>query len=221
MNTRLTILKDEQAPFLQVRLEEQLMRDGQIVPYQPVFEFSLQDFKSPLPLRPEHLQWDCIQPDGSSYPIAIEEQLVEYLTENDNQSLNVVWTPSFSQNGTYRLIVAAEDASGNPTAVFQSSFKIQSEGAFENIQVVPNPNSGQFALRYDYLASIVPEDTELILLDLQGKTIFRRSLKDFLQSGRGRVSEAINCHSCVPGTYIYQIRMDTSLIHEGKLLIIE
>lgn len=221
LSARIAVNQDRQAPVLQVHLEDRLMRDGQVVPYQPVFEFSLQDFESPLPLRPEHLQWDCIQPDGSSYPIAIEEQLVEYLTENDNQSLKVVWTPSFSQNGTYRLIVAAEDASGNPAAVFQSSFKIQSEGAFENIQVVPNPNSGQFALRYDYLASIVPEDTELIFLDLQGKTIFRQSLKDFLQSGRGRISETINCHSCMPGTYIYQIRMDASVIHEGKLLIIE
>jgi len=221
LNTRLTILKDEQAPFLEVRLEQQLMQDGQFVSYQPEFEFSVWDFESPLPLHRQHLQWNCIQPDGSAYPLVPDEEVFHIESGLQNQKLELFWHPKFTQEGTYELQVQAEDGSGNEAPLFQSHFTIRAIGALENIQVVPNPNQGSFQLHYDLLASRVPEKAEFSLINAQGQMVLQQPLEDFLRVGRAQISKTIECPECVPGTYLFRIHQGASILHEVKILVVE
>lgn len=221
LNTRITVLKDEQAPFLKVELDQQLMQDGQFVSYQAPFEFFVWDFESPLPLNRANLQWNCMQPDGSTYPLVPEEEFLIVESGSRSQKMQISWNPNFTQDGTYTLSAQAEDASGNQAPPFESRFIIRSIGSLENIQIVPNPNQGVFYLHYDLLGSKVPDHAEFSIFNTHGQQMLQLPLEDLLKVGREQISEPIICPQCAPGTYLYRIHQGESILHEGKVLIIE
>lgn len=146
LNWSFLLERDNKSPQLDVTFDGSQIMEGDLVSPDVTVLISLADENRYLPLEDTNLISVQLEfPDGSLKDFNASMENVTFITEFSAQKnrIRVELTPKLEQDGIYKLIVKAKDASGNDVGhiAYQKSFKVINRNAISNVLNYPNPFS--------------------------------------------------------------------------------
>ena len=121
--------------------------DGDVISSKPNIMISLNDENAFLPLDDTSLVKVFLQSPGAppGPPITFDGDTLTFfpaISNNDNKA-RIEFKPHLLQDGTYTLIVQAEDISGNQSGNldYKVTFKVTNKSSISNVLNYPNPFS--------------------------------------------------------------------------------
>ena len=169
------VLADERNPNLDVTFDGVHIMNGDIVSSRPDIHVTLQDENRFLQLTDTSLIRVFLQhPDGTVEKISFDNEFVEFFPANGSENkANVQFRPQLDVDGTYQLIVQAEDATGNQSGDFdyKSSFEILNKKAISNVLNYPNPFSTSTQFVYTLTGHEPPEYFKIQIMTVSGKIV--------------------------------------------------
>ena len=137
-----------------------------------------------------------------------------YPAKDSSNRSKIIYTPTFTQEGIYKLIVNGEDINGNPSGSYDYSisFAIKLENRISNILPYPNPFINQCRFLYTVSGSIIPESLKIVIFSTSGRVVreITRSelgelqvgthLTDFVWDGTDEYGDKL-----ANGIYLYRI----------------
>ena len=177
--TNFHISRDKLNPLLDVTFDGVYIMDGDIVSSKPNVLVSLKDENKYLSLSDTSLFKVFLQ-----YPNDIglkrlyftqEETMKFYPATNTSEKnkASIELTPELEIDGTYQLIVQAEDATGNQSGDldFKVSFKIVNQKSISNILNYPNPFSTSTKFVYTLTGDKSPDFFKIQIMSVSGKIV--------------------------------------------------
>jgi hypothetical protein len=144
-------------------------------------------------------------------------------TVGTDNTATIDFTPYFTEDGEYELIVSGEDRSGNKTgsAEYKIAFKVINKPMISNMFNYPNPFTTSTAFVFTLTGSEVPQNLRIQVLTITGKIVreitkqelgtikIGRNITEFKWDGTDQYGQKL-----ANGVYLY--RVVTSL--NGKSL---
>jgi hypothetical protein len=121
---------------------------------------------------------------------------------NSNLPNNAVWSIKANANGS---VWAATQGGGVVKTVDITTGIAQQEKEIREINIYPNPNSGEFTIEYNY-----SDSPELVITNLLGQTFYHQAL----HSGSNTISQA----NLAKGYYIYKVQ-NSNVALTGKIIV--
>lgn len=131
-----------------------------------------------------------------------------------NNSCKINYTPAYSQDGTYQLIVQAKDKSGNQSGAidYKISFEIINKASITEVMNYPNPFSTATHFVFTLTGSEQPSNFKIQIMTITGKVvreIFQdeigaihvgRNITDYAWDGRDEFGDRL-----ANGVYLYRV----------------
>jgi len=169
------VLTDSRNPNLDVTFDGIHIMNGDIVSSRPDIRVTLQDENRFLHLTDTSLIRMFLQhPNGTVEKISFNSELVEFFPADGSENkASVQFRPQLDVDGTYQLIVQAEDATGNQSGDFdyKSSFEILNKKAISNVLNYPNPFSTSTQFVYTLTGHEPPEYFKIQIMTVSGKIV--------------------------------------------------
>jgi hypothetical protein len=214
-----TVRPDQSPPVLDVRVDGKRLRNEEVVSPQPSLHIQILD-TNPYLLRADTtglrvlLQQICDQ---------CPEELIKLdqakgsptPTANFQVELDLPQLPA----GTYLLTVQARDVKGNEAAPYQIRFRVTEENKVTSATASPNPASLWVNFRLELEGKTAPQNWEVTVFDLAGKTVGTLSKKPTLGHNELFWVPA----SLAPGLYVYKMKLEgngwpAAVVGQGKIL---
>ena len=171
---------DNKNPFLDVTFDGVHIMDGDIVSPKPNIYISLKDENQFLELSDTSLFKVFIK-----YPeayvaenISFQDEAITFfpasLSQNgDKNNAYIEFSPKFEEDGTYQLIVQAEDVSGNQSGEvdYKVNFEVINKQMISNVLNYPNPFSTSTQFVYTLTGSEIPEYFKIQIMTVSGKIV--------------------------------------------------
>ena len=173
------LLSDRQNPFLDVTFDGTRILDGDLVSAEPDILIRLTDENPILALADTSvLRVSLVYPDGLEKVIGFDDPILQF-TPADPAALEggnraeILLLPDLEIDGTYTLVVAGRDASGNNAGEieYRVSFEVINEAMISNMLTYPNPFTTQTQFVFTLTGSEVPEDLRIQIMTVSGKII--------------------------------------------------
>ncbi|MFK8102513.1 MAG: C25 family cysteine peptidase [Saprospiraceae bacterium] len=173
------VSRDRLNPLLDVTFDGTYIMDGDIVSSKPNILVSLKDENQYLSLSDTSLFKLFLQyPDdiGLKRVYFTQEELLKFYpatSGSDKNKASIELTPLLELDGTYQLIVQAEDATGNQSGEldFKVSFKIVNQKSISNILNYPNPFSTSTKFVYTMTGDKSPDFFKIQIMSVSGKIV--------------------------------------------------
>jgi Peptidase family C25 len=177
-NTLFYVKKDTKNPILDVTFDGYHIIDGEIISANPEITIQLFDENLFLPLNDTSLFNIYLK----SYESGIEKRISfsstsENITfipaELPDNKCQIIYNPTFTEDGKYALRVQSVDASNNVSGDFdyQISFEIITKSTITNIVNYPNPFSTSTQFVFTLTGSEIPEDLRIQIFTISGKYV--------------------------------------------------
>ncbi|MCO6493527.1 MAG: hypothetical protein J5I98_34220, partial [Phaeodactylibacter sp.] len=166
---------DKSNPVLNVTFDGQVIMDGDLVSPRPEILISLKDENSYFLLDDTSLlEMRLIYPDGNIETLALNNEQVQFFpaqSETDNE-MKIRYTPSFKEDGIYRLAIQGRDRSGNLSGRFsyEVNFEVITKNSISNILNYPNPFSTSTQFVYT-LTGQEPHDFRIQIMTVSGRIV--------------------------------------------------
>lgn len=146
LNWGFLLERDQKPPQLNVTFDGNQIMEGDLVSPEVTILICLSDENRYMPLEDTSLISVQLQfPDGSSQNFHASMENVNFIPEFSAQlnRVSVELIPQLEQDGIYKLIVQAKDATGNSAGLiaYQRTFEVINRNAISNILNYPNPFS--------------------------------------------------------------------------------
>lgn len=211
---------DDTNPTLDVTFDGLHIINGDIVSASPSIVIEVRDDNEYLLLDEEDIFAITLEvPDGGE-PLAFTtndpEITFEPATSTDNNIARITFEPEMLQDGIYKLLVQAKDATGNFSGVnaYQVEFEVISKQSVSNVFNYPNPFSTQTQFVFMLTGHEVPSDMSISIMTISGKVvkeISREELGD-LRIGMNRTSYKWDGtdeygEKLANGVYLYKVNL--------------
>ena len=169
--------KDRRNPILDVTFDGFHIMDGDVVSSKPVIMISLNDENNYLPLNDTSLVKVFLQAPGASPgpPISFDGETLTFIPaiSNSNNKARVEFKPQLLQDGTYTLIVQAEDVSGNQSGAldYKVTFKVTNKSSISNVLNYPNPFSTSTRFVFTITGDEIPQNMKIQIMTISGKIV--------------------------------------------------
>ncbi|MCL6525112.1 MAG: hypothetical protein K6T34_10705 [Thermoflavifilum sp.] len=161
-------------PLLDVTFDGIHILNNDIVSAKPHILIRLQDVNPYLQLQDTSLfQVQVRYPDGSLHNYYFDQDTLRLLNENNYQQAQVLFTPSFMQDGSYELIVQAKnpiDLSSGPSP-YRVSFQVINKPMISHLLNYPNPFTTSTAFVFTITGSEVPSQLKIEILTITGHIV--------------------------------------------------
>ncbi|MEL6864620.1 MAG: C25 family cysteine peptidase [Bacteroidota bacterium] len=171
--------QDIRNPLLDVTFDGLHIMDGDIVSSKPFITIGLTDENRFLELSDTALfKLFITYPDGTLRNIPMHDEIVQFYPADANNLdrknvATIELTPAFAENGTYSLIVQAEDATGNQSGDidYKIAFKVITEQTISNVMNYPNPFSTATRFLYTLTGEEAPAQFKIQILTVSGRIV--------------------------------------------------
>jgi len=171
------INKDERNPLLDVTFDGFHIMDGDLVSSKPHILITLKDENPYLVLDDTSSFQVLLKKPGDSnlIPLTIDgETLIFYpATPGGNNKARLEYTPILEQDGTYQLLVLAQDISGNQSGdlAYKVSFEITNKSSISKVLNYPNPFSTSTRFVFTVTGDQIPENMKIQIMTISGRIV--------------------------------------------------
>ena len=169
--------QDERNPILDVTFDGIHIMDGDLVSSKPRILITLKDENLYLLLDDTASFQVLLKTPGTSNlePIAVDgEQLIFYpATPGSNNKARLEFNPTLLLDGSYQMVVLAEDISGNQSGNldYKISFEVTNKSSISKILNYPNPFSTSTKFVFTITGDEIPEDMKIQIMTVSGRII--------------------------------------------------
>ena len=171
---------DQRNPLLDVTFDGVHIMDGDLVSAKPFIQINLEDENEFLALADTNLFKLFLQyPDETELrPISFDNDRVQFYPAQENEldkenKAVIEIRPEFEVDGTYQLIVQAEDVTGNQSGRidYKIAFQIINESMISNVFNYPNPFSTSTQFVYTLTGDQAPEFFKIQIMTVSGRIV--------------------------------------------------
>ena len=176
LQTATNVVKDKRNLLLDVTFDGLRILDNDIVSSKPFIKAELKSGSKFIALNDTSALKIFIQsPDGTKTRIFNNDANLR-LTFGDlkNNTFTAEYRPTFLTDGTYKLIVQTQDASGNPTvgnSDFLVAFQVITKSSISNVLNYPNPFSTATRFVYTLTGDQTPPRFKIQIMTVSGKVV--------------------------------------------------
>ena len=214
-NLTFNVLPDKVNPLLDVTFDGIHILNQDIVSPSPTILIKLTDENKFLALNDPSNFKVFIQGPSNSSPVLIPfgSNLSFTPAVLPANSCKLVYTPTFTQDGTYQLLVQATDRSGNASgATYQIQFEVITESSITQLMNYPNPFSTSTRFVFTLTGSSVPDQMLIRIMTITGKVVkeitkeelgpihIGRNITDYAWDGRDQYGNLVGV-----GVYLYHV----------------
>jgi hypothetical protein len=169
--------KDKKNPLLDVTFDGIRIFNNDIVSPKPQIIVNLKDENNYLSLNDTALFKVYIEtPDLKRKQIALNDPSVIFTATNATSGKNnatIEYKPTFTEDGDYKLIVKAKDASGNASSDvdYVVAFKVITKSSISNLLPYPNPFSTSTRFAYTLTGANTPQYFKIQIMSVAGKIV--------------------------------------------------
>tara|TARA_B110000285_G_scaffold186428_1_gene211783 strand:+ start:8415 stop:13628 length:5214 start_codon:yes stop_codon:yes gene_type:complete len=222
VQTRVTVLKDNTNPLLDVTFDGIHILNNDIVSPNPHIVIELNDENPFLILNEDmdtaNFQIEVMKPNSSSWKRinffngALTN--LEWHTNEDENKFIIEFYPVFNQDGIYKLRVQGQDKTGNSSGdePYQINFEVIQKSSITNIYNYPNPFSTKTHFVFTLTGSEIPNKLDIQIINVNGRLIKQIHLSDienirignnmtkYFWDGRDEFGDPV-----ANGVYIYKV----------------
>jgi len=169
---------DKINPLLDVVFDGVHIMDGDIVSPKPQVIITLKDENRFLALDTSSFKVFITDPAGNQLPVYYitgQGMLVLDFTPPNlpNNNAKIQWSPQFTLDGTYELLVQAKDKSGNNSGKFdyRIRFEVINKSTITNVMNYPNPFTTSTRFVFTLTGSEMPEYFKIQIMTISGKVV--------------------------------------------------
>lgn len=171
--------RDNRNPLLDVTFDGSHILDGDLISPKPEIVVTLKDDNRFLAMTDTatfqlRLEW----PNGEIRPIAFSDPEALFIpadaTDLPKKNLaRLEWRPTFTQDGSYRLLVNGRDASGNKSATldYAVTFRVITKSSLSNVLNYPNPFSTRTCFVYTMTGAESPTHFKIQIMTVSGRVV--------------------------------------------------
>jgi hypothetical protein len=177
LSTAVGIRADKRDPLLDVTFDGIHIMNNDIVSAKPQIVIELRDENPFLSLSDTSTFTVFVQktPSGARTPVYLNSAAVRFVPAKAGQSnrARIEYSPEFTTDGTYRLIIESRDASGNTPSgqEYAINFKIITKQMLANVLPYPNPFSSATRFVYTLTGAEPPRYFKIQILSVAGKVV--------------------------------------------------
>lgn len=167
-----SLATDDVQPLLQVEVDGEPLRYGQLVSSAPEFLFRLIDDASRAQGAPKAMNWRIahLDPNGTQQDLSVVGgELV--LSNSVLADHEIMWTPRLI-DGVHTLYVEASDLAGNPTPLrLTFEFEVVTDIGLTQVLPVPNPAVSEVRFAYELTGELEVGQFRIDIFDIAGRRI--------------------------------------------------
>ena len=210
------VKSDTEKPVLDVFFDGVRILEGDIVSAKPKIEIVLDDENNFLNLIDTALfRISLVLPNQSIQRVYFTDPNLTFEpAQTQKNTAKVTYEPILSNDGLYKLLVEAKDASGNSAGnvVFEIGFNIIQKRMISNVLPYPNPFSTATRFAYTLTGDAAPEVFTIQILAVDGKIVREitqdeigplrvgKHLSDYQWDGRDEYGDLL-----ANGVYLYRL----------------
>ena len=173
------VLTDNTNPLLDVTFDGVHILDGDIVSPTPFIKMDLKDENKFLALEDTSLINVFISdPNGQLTRIPFDNEIMMFFPADQanvavTNRASIEYRPTFMQDGIYKLIVQARDASNNLSGLndYKTKFEIINKSMISNLINYPNPFTTSTQFVFTLTGSIIPSQLKIQIMTVTGKVV--------------------------------------------------
>jgi len=161
-------------PLLDVTFDGVHILNNDIVSAKPRILISMQDANPYLKLNDTSLfQVQVRYPDGSLHDYHFDQDTLRFASGSGTSSVQLLFTPSFTQDGSYELIVQAKNSLdiSSGTAPYRVSFQVINKPMISHLLNYPNPFTTSTAFVFTITGSEVPSQLKIEIMTITGHIV--------------------------------------------------
>ncbi len=166
---------DQINPLMDVTFDGIHIMNGDVVSAKPEILVSLKDENQFLALSDtSHMRLLLTYPDNSTREILYDDPDLSFSPGiNPKDKAELRYSPTFTQDGIYSLLVQAEDVSGNASGEldYKTAFEVVTKRAISNVLNYPNPFSTSTRFVYTLTGDVSPDTYKIQILTVSGKIV--------------------------------------------------
>jgi hypothetical protein len=221
------VKKDNKNPLMDVTFDGAHILDGDIVSSQPFILVDLKDENKYLVLDDISLfDIALIYPDNNVWNIPLDHESLSFVPgTSDNNRAQLEFRPNLDQEGEYKLVVQAKDASENFSGnnAYEVIFRVILDQTVSNVLNYPNPFSSSTQFIFTLTGNEIPEVFSIQIMTLSGKVI-----KEITKAELGPLKIGINRteykwdgtddygEKLANGVYLYKVNVKDNLKEDLK-----
>ena len=168
---------DLRNPLLDVTFDGLHIMNGDLVSSRPQIQVSLKDENQFLALDNSELVKVFLQSpnDPEVRQIFVDGDTLIFLPGNSDNSnkAQIAYSPTLSIDGTYYLIIQAQDQTGNQSGDldYKISFEVKNKSSITKVLNYPNPFSTSTKFVFTITGSELPEDMKIQIMTISGRIV--------------------------------------------------
>ena len=190
-----TVLDDRINPLLEVTFDGRRILNGDIVSASPLIRVSLDD-ENPYLLMNQLADTSSFKmyvqhPNGEQKPVFFaNENEVLWLPAGEDNKVAFEYRPQFEQDGKYRLLVQAQDKSGNSSGDldYTIDFEVITENSITDVLNYPNPFTTRTQFVFTLTGNTPPDEIYIQIMNISGRVVREIRTEEFgpMVIGRNR-----------------------------------
>ncbi len=191
---RFHVIEDQLNPLLDVTFDGRHILNGDLVSARPNILITLND-ENPYLLLDEpadtvnfklFLTW----PNGSQRPVFFaQSEYVTFFPATDASNKSAIeYRPDLTEDGTYRLLVQAQDKSGNASGAidYRIDFEVYSKPTITEVLNYPNPFSTRTQFVFTVTGTEPPDEVLIRIMTIAGNVVREIRAEEFGPINVGR-----------------------------------
>jgi peptidase C25-like protein len=178
LNTGFFVQADQRNPLLDVTFDGTHILDGDIVSTNPNIVITLKDENSYLSIGDTSLMKVFIlYPDSADVPLLVpfSDPAVTFVpaSAGGENKATVTFSPTFTRDGRYELVVQARDATGNASGQYdyKAGFQVITKSMISSVLNYPNPFSTATRFMYTLTGNSPPAQYKIQIMTVTGRIV--------------------------------------------------
>ncbi len=169
--------KDKRNPLLDVTFDGLRILNNDIVSPKPLVKIDLKDENKFYLLNDTSLfRLYIVSPSGTKVQLSLIDPSIRFIPAvagSKENKASIEWKPTFTVDGTYKLIVQARDVSGNASGAtdYSINFNVISKSQISNVLNYPNPFSNATRFVFTLTGTDAPARFKIQIMTVSGKVV--------------------------------------------------